>query len=462
MSDNAEQRDEMELLKTIMSREGEFQWEEADGVISGRLNATQTLEAPITLVHCSKKKDSSRSLKNTWKLSAAALEYSVVTHLPPICLYFSLPTDYPSHKMPEYSLSCNWLNFTQLTTLCVHLDRMWTEGQGHVILYTWYQFITSDVLATLGINRELRLDYEDPTHRHLTWDMRAVQDVTRPCLVVEKILAHDRREKERQFADTHFVCDVCFCSVLGSKCGQHQPCGHTHCHECLRSYLNMKIGSGDVTQLECPSNGCTTIVNPLTVKSLVSDALFNRYEKLLLQRTLDAMGDVVYCPRPSCRCTVLKEEDSNMAMCPKCEFAFCVLCKRAWHGVSPCRVLPGDLDGLKATYEALDEEGRRAMEAQYGKVNLGRAFEEHDSRKWIEGNSRGCPNCRANIEKTYGCNKMTCTSCHTHFCWLCGAVLSNQNPYRHFQFGVTSCSGKLFEGMTTEDLNLAEVEGEGD
>ena len=168
------------------------------------------------------------------------------------------------------------LSLSQLTTLCVHLDRMWTEGQGHVILYTWYQFITSDVLATLGINRELRLDYEDPTHRHLTWDMRAVQDVTRPCLVVEKILAHDRREKEREFADTHFVCDVCFCSVLGSKCGQHQPCGHTHCHECLRSYLNMKIGSGDVTQLECPSNGCTTIVNPLTVKSLVSDALFNR------------------------------------------------------------------------------------------------------------------------------------------------------------------------------------------
>lgn len=113
MSDDAEQRDEMELLKA-MSREGEFEWEEAEGVISGRLNATQTLEAPLTLVHCLRKKDSSKSPRNGWKLSAAAHECSVVTHLPPICLYFSLPADYPSQKMPEYSLSCKWLNFTQV------------------------------------------------------------------------------------------------------------------------------------------------------------------------------------------------------------------------------------------------------------------------------------------------------------------------------------------------------------
>lgn len=189
--------------------------------------------------------------------------------------------------------------------------------------------------------------------------------------------------------------------------------------------------------------------------------LSSRYEKLLLQRTLDAMGDVVYCPRPSCRCTTVRDEGSDMVMCPKCQLAFCVLCKRAWHGVSPCRVLPEDLDVLKATYDALDVEGRRGMEAQYGRTNLSRAFEEHDSRKWIQGNSRSCPSCRANIEKMYGCNKMTCTSCHTHFCWLCGVTLPQQNPYRHFQFGpFTPCSGKLFEGMTADDINN-NVEDEG-
>lgn len=453
MSDKTEQRDEVEFLKTMSREDGEFEWEEAEGRISGRFNAVQSLEGPITLVHASTKPS-----KKGWKLSATTLERSEVTHLPPVCLYFSLPADYPSRNMPQYSLLCKWLNFTQLTLLCSHLDRLWEENCGSVVLYSWYQFLTSEVFTTLSISRELQLAYEDPAYQSPSWDPRAVQDVNLPHLAVSEILDYDRAEKKREFDNAHFECDVCFLSVLGSKCVQHQPCGHTHCHDCLCSYLVSKIRGGEVTKLECPSSGCTTIIHPLTVKSLVPIDLFNRYEKLLLQKTLDAMGDIVYCPRLFCCCTVVKEEDSNMAFCPKCKFAFCVVCKRAWHGVSPCRVLPEDMDMLKSTYEALDDEGRRGMEAQYGKANLDRAFEEHDSRKWIQGNSRSCPNCRANIEKTYGCNKMTCSSCHTHFCWLCSAVLSNQNPYRHFQFGLTGCSGKLFEGMTADEINHAEPE----
>ena len=146
-----------------------------------------------------------------------------------------------------------------------------------MILHSWYQFMTSDLFPSLGITGpELRLDYEDPSHRTPTWDPRAIQDVARPRLALAELLSHDRAEKEREFADAHFDCDVCFLSVLGSKCIQHQPCGHTHCHDCLRGYLVSKIGTGEVTRLECPSANCTTTIHPLTVKRVVPD-LFNRY-----------------------------------------------------------------------------------------------------------------------------------------------------------------------------------------
>ena len=39
--------------------------------------------------------------------------------------------------------------------------------------------------------------------------------------------------------------------------------------------------------------------------------------------------------------------------------------------------------------------------------------------KWLNANTKKCPKCRANIEKTYGCNWMTCHSCKHGFCWLC-------------------------------------------
>ena len=39
--------------------------------------------------------------------------------------------------------------------------------------------------------------------------------------------------------------------------------------------------------------------------------------------------------------------------------------------------------------------------------------------KWLNANTKKCPKCHQGIEKTYGCNWMTCFSCKHGFCWLC-------------------------------------------
>jgi len=75
------------------------------------------------------------------------------------------------------------------------------------------------------------------------------------------------------------------------------------------------------------------------VKELVSVELYDRYERLLLQQSLDTMADIVYCPRRACQCPVLI--DDNMGTCPSCNHVFCVYCKMTYHGVSPCRLLAG-------------------------------------------------------------------------------------------------------------------------
>lgn len=276
-------------------------------------------------------------------------------------------------------------------------------------------------------------------------------DIGLPKLLLSQLINFDRCEKERHFNESFFDCEICFLSLPGSKCIRIVPCEHVHCKECLSSHVSTKIREGEVTSIDCPSSGCTSIINTTVIRSLVPPLLFERFDSLLLQRTLDGMNDVFYCPRPSCQCVTLKEEDSNMSLCPKCRFAFCVLCKRAWHGVSPCKLLPGDLRELRATWETLDNEGRHAMERQYGKTKLEQAFQELDSSIWLEGNAKQCPNCDSKIEKTDGCNKMTCTQCRSHFCWLCDAKLPQHDPYGHFRLVggnyQSSCAGKLFEGL---------------
>lgn len=55
--------------------------------------------------------------------------------------------------------------------------------------------------------------------------------------------------------------------------------------------------AGAVDNLKCPDPSCRRSLVPGTVQQLLSPEEFSRWEQLLLQRTLDRMEDVVYCPR---------------------------------------------------------------------------------------------------------------------------------------------------------------------
>ena len=302
------------------------------------------------------------------------------------------------------------------------------------------------------MSSELVLLFEDPASQEGDRDQRAVQEMRNASLMIPFLLDYDKRECEREFADSLFDCEICFSSLLGSRCRRVEPCGHIHCCECLRLYVTSKVRSGDVAKIECPSNSCKESLSLNLIRELVSPEIFERFDRLLLQKTLDKMTDVVYCPRPTCQCVTLREEDdTNMAQCPRCRFSFCILCKHAWHGVEPCKLLPQDLKELRETWESLGTEEREVLEKQYGKSKLEKAFQEQDSMAWLDTNARKCPNCQAKIEKTLGCNKMTCTHCSASFCWLCSAPLPSVDPYKHFRPGQSNCAGKLFEGITDSD-----------
>jgi len=54
---------------------------------------------------------------------------------------------------------------------------------------------------------------------------------------------------------------------------------------------------------------------------------------------------------------------------------------------------------------------------------------------------------------------MTCPSCGTKFCYLCGSVLPARNPYVHYspdnRRGSKFCKGNLFYGVDEEGRQVA-------
>ena len=94
------------------------------------------------------------------------------------------------------------------------------------------------------------------------------------------------------------------------------------------------------------------------LKELLNPDEFNRWEDLTLQRTLDAMADLVYCPR--CSPPGLEEEDRS-SQCALCFFSFCTLCQCQRHVGQQCRGARGPAEDIAAAMG-----GREGWEGGWG------------------------------------------------------------------------------------------------
>ena len=72
-------------------------------------------------------------------------------YLPEIRLDVVLPVDYPSHNRPRYTLTCIWLSKSQLLQACEKLDEMWRENLNMPVLYTWIDWLQTNLIGFLDI-----------------------------------------------------------------------------------------------------------------------------------------------------------------------------------------------------------------------------------------------------------------------------------------------------------------------
>ncbi|XP_053319323.1 E3 ubiquitin-protein ligase RNF14 [Spea bombifrons] len=442
------QEDELLALASIFP---EHEFKRADTAPGGEIQVCLELPSNFEV-----------SLKsNTASVNAEQFE-ETVSFLPPIVLNFEFPSEYPSTLPPVFTLSCKWLSPKQLSCLCQHLDDLWQENAGCVVLFAWMQFLKEETLQYLNIKSPYEIElspnvsqkWKNPsekadvctTNDDVTLDKRAIQDVESVSSLIKCILDFNEAQQKRCFDCKSYMCNICFNEKIGSECTYFKDCHHVYCNTCLKEYFEIQIKDGQVHALNCPEPDCTSIATPAQVKELVGEQLFSRYDRLLLQSSLDRMPDVVYCPRAICRTPVMQEPEETMGICSSCNYAFCTFCKMTYHGVSPCQITAEKRIWLRQEYLVADEAGKRFLEKRYGKKVIQEAVEEMESMEWLEKHSKPCPRCGTPIQKIDGCNKMTCTSCTQYFCWLCMSILSKGDPYGHFNDTSSACFDKLFRG----------------
>jgi E3 ubiquitin-protein ligase RNF14 len=265
--------------------------------------------------------------------------------------------------------------------------------------------------------------------------------------LVTMLREYDNMKTEEEFAISLFSCEICFMDKTGSQCLRFAGCNHVYCKECMTSYFTEKISVGAVSSLSCPTMKCDSQALPNQVAELVEDALYKKYEQLLLETQLESMTDVITCPRLMCQCPTMIDRETNLGQCPACHLAFCIYCKATYHGVSPCKFKTKEQRSILDKYNGAGQEERAFLEKRYGARQLATMAATLASEDYLSENARHCPHCNAPIEKNEGCNKITCWRCSTHFCWLCGEKLNQGNPYLHFNVMGGNCFGALFQGV---------------
>ncbi|KAL8841327.1 MAG: hypothetical protein Q9170_000957 [Blastenia crenularia] len=242
--------------------------------------------------------------------------------------------------------------------------------------------------------------------RHLRWNKERLIEtyMDRQDVVLEKAgLGPDGGKAPKVESVKGFTCTICYDDEPDMET-YAMKCGHRYCVDCYRQYLAQKVkAEGEAARIQCPTDGCSRIVDSKSMDLLVSDELKTRYQTLLTRTYVDDLDNLKWCPAPNCEyavdCGIKRQELTKIVptvTCP-CKHQFCFGCTMNDHQPTPCSLV---------------------------KMWLKKCEDDSETANWISANTKECPKCASTIEKNGGCNHMTCRKCKHEFCWICMGLWS--------------------------------------
>ena len=221
----------------------------------------------------------------------------LIQYLPPLILTVHFHEHYPSSiYSPTFVLSSCYLSRKYLKDICQTLDKIWEQNISQPIVYQWIeclkeQFLTKSELCLLSKNIDDDTD-DDP---------RAMSSYnsSQAAHIYEQLIEYNHMKENENFLRKYHECSICMTNnISGHDMLQLYKCHHAFCRLCLHDYAQMHIHTGSVQWLLCPDLQCKLALLPSEIKIIINDdQLYNKYERLLLQKTLEQMDDIVWCPR---------------------------------------------------------------------------------------------------------------------------------------------------------------------
>ncbi|CAF0730745.1 unnamed protein product [Brachionus calyciflorus] len=222
-------------------------------------------------------------------------------------------------------------------------------------------------------------------------------------------------------------CEICydFCFVNTRNC-----CNLKSCNKCINLYIQSQIkeSCGNV-RIECLNNNCKKLIH----KDEICERM-NKFDKetlnLYLKFLVDANKDskCKTCPR----CSHIMNLDNlerrvksskttllTKCQCTECQLVWCFQCHAPWHDGIACNEF---------------RKGDRMLKYWAKEVHYG------------QQNAQICPKCNIYIQRTQGCDHMSCPFCNNDFCYKCGKKFRSLKFIgdHYSKLSILGCKYKLY------------------
>ncbi|KAF9529016.1 hypothetical protein CPB83DRAFT_790938 [Crepidotus variabilis] len=184
-------------------------------------------------------------------------------------------------------------------------------------------------------------------------------------------------------------------------------CGHTYCAGCLKHFLSSAADT-KTFPLVCVGNDatCNTPLSIPFIRRFMQPQAFQHLIDVTFTYYLEQHPqELKYCTTPDCRQVYRRQQSAQTARCPSCFKTICSSCDDDVHDNMSCeetRLIRNPAEQERRNTELMNQSGYKQ-----------------------------CPRCSLWIEKTEGCNHMTCR-CGAHICWRCLAVFGTPGEtYTH-------------------------------
>ena len=200
------------------------------------------------------------------------------------------------------------------------------------------------------------------------------------------------------------ICPICTDEISHAE---QLGCGHSYCSGCLRHYLESAPNT-KTFPLACigDEGACKVPISIPEIRRFLQPQVFQALVEVAFRSYLDQHAqELKFCTTPDCQQIYRHNPNTRKILqCPSCFSTICSAC---------------------------DEEAHEGMTCEERRLHKDPGEQERLFNVWAnEHGTKQCPDCRRMIEKSEGCNHITCP-CGAHFCWKCGKSFSAATIYPH-------------------------------